>query len=625
VARAIGGGLNGVPFPLGVVDARATVGGTISVFLGGTIHHGGSLTLQQITYNEAVAIGEALAVGPVGGTGVSAKAQVTPTISTFVSPHSNITVDGDFTIRTQAEDAATAEARGIAGAPGFAIGVSLADAVLAPTISTYIGSGATINAGGAITIETLHNVNAAGHNIDRRATADAEASAGSFIGGGAGADADAEASATVQAYVASGASLSAGPNATITIRALSNNVADADAQGIVGGIASVGAMLSEASVAGATSAYVGDQTTVTAKRLDVLATDTNTATPTTLVVGVGGITGAGAKATGTISRTTEAYIGTGADIALGTGTLNVHAISEATSAASATGAVGGGIGVSALIIDSTTDGTTRAYVGDGTTVAAGQLNLTADATSLAKTPSQVVGVGLLAGTGIGLTATDTSTVEAYIGPHTGSAASGVPTSITITGGGVDVDASSTSTVEANTDVVSVGLLGVAGSKSSSTSAPTVQAYLGDQAEITALSGAVTFAAEAQSSAVTQGTGLAAGAIAASFIDIEAEVTPTVSVFTESGGSIAANTVSLVSTSTADVDVSADGTITGKVAVGVMQPEANLVNRNSATLGDGTTITARLDFTLQANSTNDADADADGTTGGIISVVEATTT
>src|SRR5262249_42277108 len=155
--------------------------------------------------------------GPVGGTGVISHAEVTPTISTFVSPSSHITVGGDFVIRTLSESSATAVSRGIAGAAGFAVGVSLADAEVAAHARTYIGAGPTLNAGGAITVETLHNYDASGQPLDRKALATAEASAGSLIGSGTGSDADATASPDVQAYVAPGASLSAGPNAAITI------------------------------------------------------------------------------------------------------------------------------------------------------------------------------------------------------------------------------------------------------------------------------------------------------------------------------------------------------------------------------------------------------------------------
>ena len=115
IAQATGGGLSGIPPMVAVVNAHATVGGTINVSLAGTIQHQGNLTLQLHTVNEADATGEALSVGPVGGNGVTTDAEVTPTISTFVAPSSNINVTGDFTIRTISESTASASLGGDRG------------------------------------------------------------------------------------------------------------------------------------------------------------------------------------------------------------------------------------------------------------------------------------------------------------------------------------------------------------------------------------------------------------------------------------------------------------------------------------------------------------------------------
>jgi hypothetical protein len=174
-------------------------------------------------------------------------------------------------------------------------------------------------------------------------------------------------------------------------------------------------------------------------------------------------------------------------------------------------------------------------------------------------------------------------------------------------------------------VISVGLVGIAGSDSSSEASSTVRAYLGDQAQVTARAGSVTIDADSTTRSRADGTGLTAGAIAVSFTDIRSDINSTVSAFTESGGSIDADSVSIISKSTTDLDVAADGTIGGAVAVGFMEPVANATNRNSAGIGDGTMITAQQDFTLRADSDNDVDADGSGTTGGAVAIVEATTT
>ena len=137
------------------------------------------------------------------------------------------------------------------------MGVSLANAVVAPTINTYIGSGATITAGGSITIETLQNEDINGNLIGKSATAIAQASAGALVGSGTGAVATADDSPNVSAYVDHGATLSAGKNSPIVIAARANNVAHANAGGIaVGGLVAAGASLATATTNGSTNAYL---------------------------------------------------------------------------------------------------------------------------------------------------------------------------------------------------------------------------------------------------------------------------------------------------------------------------------------------------------------------------------
>ena len=173
IARATGGALQGIPAPIAVVFAHATVGGTINVSLAGTIMHEGDLTLELNTVNDAEAYGDAMSAGLFGGTGVSTDARVTTTINTFIAPSSNINVTGNFAILTLSQSSATAISNGIADSASLSVGVSLANAVVAPTINTYIGAGTTITAGGSITIETLQNVDINGNPIDNSATATA--------------------------------------------------------------------------------------------------------------------------------------------------------------------------------------------------------------------------------------------------------------------------------------------------------------------------------------------------------------------------------------------------------------------------------------------------------------------
>ena len=95
-ARATGSALDGIPAPIAVVFAHATVGGTINVSLAGTIIHQGDLTLELNTVNDAQAYGDAMSAGAIGGTGKHRRPCHPP--STLHRPGSNINVTGNFAV-----------------------------------------------------------------------------------------------------------------------------------------------------------------------------------------------------------------------------------------------------------------------------------------------------------------------------------------------------------------------------------------------------------------------------------------------------------------------------------------------------------------------------------------------
>jgi len=580
-----------------------------------------SASITSVTTAASAAVTIALG-GSFSGAGALALNSLANDVSAYIQDSHTVSATGAVTVA--AEDTATVSATiatiSLAGGiVGISVAASVADNRIGDNVTAYIDLSSVTATGGDISVTSKATPTIT--------TTSAVSALSASIGiAGAGAYAKTTITGTTQAYL-NGATLTADDH-SVLVDATSTATADPSIIGGSAGLVSVAVMISQTTIGGTTRAYAGGETSVTADRLEVHSSDESTATPSTLVVGVGGVTGAGAKATSTVSRTTESYVGAGADISLGDGTLDVNATSQSMSEAKATGVGVGAISVALLFVDSTTNSTTRAFVGDGATVNAGQLNLLADATSLAKTPSKVVGVGLLAGAGIVLTATDISTVEAYIGPETGTETGAATdddvTQITIIGGGVNVTAVSHSTADAQTSVISVGLVGVAGSKAKSLSDTTTQVYLGDRAEIKALTGTVTFETDATAISNAKGTGLTAGAIAVSFTDIEAEANANVHAFTESGGLILGNTVNILSNSDLDVDVNADGTVGGAIAVGFMDPRATVVSQNSASIGENTEITATQNFTLRATSDSDTDAVGTGTAGGAIAVVEATT-
>ena len=510
VARAVAGGFAGA---VGIINADASITGTINVFLGGTINHGADLTLELHTKNFAVAIGEALAVGPgiPAGTGIDSDASVTPTINTFVSPSSNINVGGDFAIRTLSESEAIAESRGIAASTSVAVGVSLADAVVAPTVNTFIGNGATINAGGAITVETLHNVDRMGNSLGRKAKATAEASAGSLLGSGSGADANADASANVNAYVDSGAILNAGPSSPITIRAISDNTSDADAFGLaIGGFAGVGAALADATSNGSTKAYLEGNVTQGGS-LTIEAISTHDADADTTAA-AGGLlaSGAGSDADATASPTLEAFIGDNRTVNVN-GAVDIGVTGNLRADANANGISAGSLAVGASLADAVVNGQLDAYVGIGADITAGSLTIDAAHEIPAAGNTAEATAGGSAGALVGVVATatdaeDNTDVLAYVKDNA---------TLDIDG---DTAIRAVNTTKQVSDASSIvgGIVAVGATDADASASTTTKAYLGAGVDLTGRSLSVKATGDDDNYAeTTAGAGGVVGVAAAS--------------------------------------------------------------------------------------------------------------
>ncbi len=483
IATATGSALQGIPAPIAVVFADATVGGTINVSLAGTIMHQGDLTLELNTVNDAEANGDAMSAGPFGGTGVSTDAEVTPTIKTFVAPGSNINVTGNFAILTLSQSSATAVSNGIADSASLSVGVSLAKAVVAPTISTYIGAGATITAGGSITVETLQNEDINGNPTDNSATATAQASAGALIGSGTGAQATADDSPNVSAYVDQGATLSAGPNSPIVIQALANNVANANAGGVAyGGLLAAGASLATATTNGSTSAYL-DGNVTQGGSLTVSASSVHdaTATTTALAGGIASGTYNDSNASVNPSNTASIYDGNQVNVTDG---VSVLSTSNDTANALTDGTQEGAVAIGISTSEATVSNTTSASLGNNVVIDAGSgdVNVQAQSTQAAISDG-TASTGGIAAVG-STTATSMTTRDA-------AATIGDDTSITTNGNIAIASTNMTTGSDATTSNGTAGLIADSAPISSNTINTTSVATLGASDDLTSNLGNVT--------------------------------------------------------------------------------------------------------------------------------------
>ena len=536
IARATGSALPGIPSPADVVVATATVGGTINVSLNGKIEYdGGDLTLELNTVNDAEAYGDALAGFIGAGTGVTTNATVDPTISTFVAPSSNIDVThGSFAILTLSQSSANASSSGVALSAGLSVGVSLANAVVAPTINTYIGAGATITAGGSITVETLQNEdingnpvageNINGNVIDNAATATAQASAGALIGSGTGAQATADDSPNVSAYVDHGATLSAGKNLPIVIAALANNVANANAGGIaVGGLLAAGASLATATTNGSTNAYL-DGNVIQGGSLTVNAASVHDATATTEATsaGLGTVTDNDSSATVDPSNTASIYDGNHVNVTDG---VSIQSISNDQANALTTNLQVGAVAIGISTSEATVGNTTSAALGDNVIINAGSGDVNVDAQSTHA--AIATGTAGTAGAGTGGTTTATSDTT-----RATAATIGNQTKITTDGDIAITSNDMTTGSQATTSNGTIGLIAGGDPTSNTTISTSSLATLGTSDDLTSNLHDVTVSAESDdtnnaATATATGGGLVSVALPTATMAISDPATTTV--------------------------------------------------------------------------------------------------
>ncbi len=596
-----------------------------------------TLLADELAGISAQTIAASLAVtiaigGSFSGAGAESTNTIANAIQAFIADSGHVTAEGAVTVSAQSMDSVSADIDAIAASVGLvsgAVGGSVSTSTISETTSAFIENSTVTALGGDIIVQA-----------DSMPTVDTTTRAVAFATGisAAAAVASSKINSTTQAYIDTGVLTAIGNDVIVDATFVSSM--DPENLGAAVGLTGIAGISSQATIAGTTQAFADGATIIKANSLDISADDTNTASPSSLAVGIGdtGVGGAGVVSTTDITRTTEAFIGSGADIDTGTGTVNLTAESASTAAGDATGVgVGGTVGVAALVVDVTVDTTTRAYVDDGATVAAGQLNLLADATNDLNEPKNdpdfpdatfvAVGVGGLAGISVmDVVTTDSSTVEAYIGSGTGT-----PATVNITNGGVDVQAQATSDVRVDS-VVAAFSIGVAGAATLAqvNATPTVRTYMGEDASITA-DGDVSFdaAAQVEGAANMIGFGASVGGSVVG-VDVETNVNPTIQSFTEGGGSITADNITF--TSRHNVDASGDalsvtpasGEATlGSVALGAGIAGVDITVENSPVIetavGSGTTVNASGAVSLASQSFQLAELDGFTASIGLVGV------
>jgi hypothetical protein len=413
---------------IGVSLGTATINGTTQAYMSGKLPAAHNLTVEADNSSTGGTDIFALAGGiGLGGAGAGAQGTVNinPTVNAYVDGAvgtSTSPLSGDVTVRSIVDTSSNASAEGVSFSTGASVAGSVARDNISPNVTTYIGKGAQITAGGAINVETYQNEDVNGNPTGSGATATAEASAGSLLGTGTGAQATADNSPNVSAYVDQGTILRAGAQSPITVEALANNVANAQTRGIaVAGLLAVGATISDATTKGSLKAYV-DGAIGSSGAVTVQAQGADTANASSTAVAGGILSGSGAVANATVAPTVQAY--TDGSQLTSTGAVVVAASETPQSLANVSGVAAGGLAVGVSSSDAEASPTVTALTGGaGDTITAGSLSV--DATTSTPTGghsanSQATGsAGVLIGVAAtSSTANDSGTVTSSIASQT---------------------------------------------------------------------------------------------------------------------------------------------------------------------------------------------------------------
>ncbi|HEX6131215.1 MAG TPA: hypothetical protein VF044_05760, partial [Actinomycetota bacterium] len=527
---------------------------------------------------------------------------------------------------------------------GIAVGISLTDNNVGGSVSAYIaGSSTSVTAGGNGLPGGTASV-ALSASSTPTVVSSTTVLSGAFVGAvGAVSKSDELIDPNVSAYI-DGGTVNA-PGRPVTVNA--SFTALSDPQAISGGGALVGGsfagVFSTSTIAGTTSAYAAGSTTISASSLQLIADDNSTTTPFALTASLSivGFSLGAIDLDGTISRTTQAYIGAG-NVQVGSGQISAHATSHATATLSATsiGATLVGFSIGLVTMTSTANGSTKAFVGDGAIVGAGSLDLQAAATNDVSTTSLNVALTLagIAGSNTDIEAFDSWLVDAHIGPEVPSPST-TAADVT-TSGNITVAASLTTTAVTNGDAANFGLLGAIGSiRAKSESTGTARSYLGTNAMIDSGSGAIMFDALANVSATADATGISVGGFSYSGAKPTAKADPTVKAFTAGGGTIDGDDATFRARlnpaggggtgATARVKLGAIGLLAGVAGGSATATSKPTVE---ASIGGGTVVSIDGTLIVRAQTVETAKADARGLGAGLVgfgasqatSVVDGTT-
>jgi hypothetical protein len=397
----------------------------------------------------------------------------------------SVNAHGTGAVLVTAEDKSTITATVGTGAlavgiVGASIGISLTTNTIGSVVNADIAGADVTTTGGDVSVAASANQAIDGKSI-------ATAASISIGGAGAGAVATTLDRTATQAFVGAGSTVSTHGGA-LNVSATSTPSVAAEADGGTLGILSVGVFRANATLAGATRAFIGEATTVNAGNITVAARNitpkgASSVSANSTLVSIGAVGVSDSQTTATARNITEAYVGPqeGATPGGSAAMLNASGDVKVTADSVTTSSVGVIVGAGGLIASATAavvtaevSETTRAYLGDNVVVGstanpAASLTVTATAADIASATATVGSGGVLTGRGTDPRANLSPTIKAYLGSNvnvnvasdvvveaTSLRAEGHATGKSYGGGGVDVGVPHATTTSKPTVVAYIG-------------------------------------------------------------------------------------------------------------------------------------------------------------------------
>ena len=232
-------------------------------------------------------------------------------------------------------------------------------------------------------------------------------------------------------------------------------------------------------------------------------------------------------------------------------------------------------------------------------------------------------------------------------PAQDSAAYANPTIAAYVGDGADVTVSenvvleSRSILDADSDAKGISISGVAigVSLAKAEVAPTVDTHIGQQSTVVAghditlhtLHQCHVGRAALDRGAAAFANASGGGALVGRGAVVDAVAHPQISTSVQNGATIQAlgtsqdtGNVSITSESRPEASAEGTGKSGGLIGVGVIESDADVINRNSASIGEDVRITASQSFELVSDSSDTVDVRATGGSGGVVDISQAET-